>query len=725
MKKILLSLLLIAGLLSSNQVKADEGMWLPYFLGKKYQEMKALGLNLTQDQLYSINQASMKDAIVMLDGGNCTGEMISSQGLMLTNHHCGYGEIQAHSSVEHDYLTNGFWAYQLSEELINPGKTASFLVRIEDVTSKVLEGISLETSEQDREAKISTAIAKIEKEAVKGTHYNASVGVMFEGNEFYLFVYETFKDVRLVGAPPSSIGKFGGDTDNWIWPRHTGDFTLFRVYMGPDGKPAEYSENNIPYQPKHHLPISLKGVKENDFAMIWGYPGTTDRYLSSYGVVQKSDELNPVTVKLREMKMDIMKEGMNLDPKVKIQYADKIAYLGNFWKKDREESKALRRLKVADQKKELENQFAAWSKENAEREAIYGNVISTFENAYKVKSENLYSKTWWYIIEATFFQGTEILTFSLKNQALAGMLNNGKDVTALVEELKAEGKEFYKDFNAQIDQKILAAMLKAYSEDLPENMHPAFFQEVNKKFKGDFDRYAAWLYKKSIFSSEEKYMSFLDKPKAKLLTEDPALTTMFGLFAVFQQVQMAQASLDEELGKAKRLFIDGIRQLNSNQFYYPDANSTMRMTYGTVKGYQPKDAVSYDFITYLDGVMQKEDPGNEEFIVPARLKELYAARDFGPYAVQNDPAYGKTGSLPVCFITNHDITGGNSGSPVINAEGELIGTAFDGNADAMSSDIQFDPNLQRTIVCDIRYVLFVIDKYANAQNLIRELDIRK
>ena len=717
MKRKLLVLTLAFTLIFSGNVKADEGMWLPYFLGKKYQEMKALGLNLTQDQLYNLDNPSMKDAIVMLDGGNCTGEIISSQGLLLTNHHCGYGEIQAHSSVEHDYLTDGFWAYNLGEELVNPGKTASFLVRIEDVTAEVLKDVKAGASEAERSQAIQLAVARIEKESIKDTHYEAQVSSMFEGNEFYLFVYETFKDVRLVGAPPSSIGKFGGDTDNWIWPRHTGDFSMFRVYMGKDGKPADYSPENVPYQPKHYLPVSIKGVKENDFAMIWGYPGSTDRYLSSYGVVQKSDELNPVTVKLREKKMEIMKEYMDKDPKTRIQYAEKYAYLGNFWKKDREESKALRRLKVADQKKALENDFSNWSASNEDLSAKYGEVVPTFEKAYKVKSENNYSKAWWYIIEATFFQGTEILTFSLKHNTLNGILKTDKDAGPVIEELKAAAAQFYKDYNPEIDQKIMAAMLQAYHDDLPAEMHPEFFQMVEKKYKGDFSAYAADVFKKSIFANEARYMEFLAKPNGKKLDKDPALAAIFGLFAKFQELQMAQNQIDTDLQQSKRLFIDGIRQMNKDRFYYPDANSTMRLTYGTVKGYEPRDAVKYDFITHLEGVIQKEDPGNEEFIVPAKLKELYATKDFG--------AYTDHGKLPVCFLTNHDITGGNSGSPVINADGELIGTAFDGNADAMSSDIQFDPNLQRTIVCDIRYVLFVIDKMANAQNLIKELEIRK
>ncbi len=716
MNQKIFTILLGFSLVFSTNMKADEGMWLPFFLGKKYEEMKAMGLKLSPEQLYDINNASLKDAIVSLDGGGCTGEIISAQGLLLTNHHCGYGEIQSHSSVEHDYLSDGFWAYSMNEELVNPGKTASFLVRIEDVTERVLQEI--ENNPAGRNGAIRAISATIVDEAIKDTHFNADVKSMFAGNEFYLFVYETFRDVRLVGAPPSAIGKFGGDTDNWIWPRHTGDFAIFRVYMGPDGKPADYSPENVPLEPKHFLPISLKGIEQNDFTMIWGYPGTTNRYLSSFGVIQKMDQINPATVKLRDTKMKIMKAEMDVDPKVKIQYADKIAYLGNFWKKDGEETKALRRLKVPEQKQALETQFVAWINQDEARKEKYGEVIGNFEEIYRIKTEKEYSKTWWYIIETTFFQGSEILTFAFRNQQLAKLIaNESSSLDEVIAETREEASGFYKDFHPGIDQAILAAMLRYFYKETPNELHPDIFSFIEKKFKNDFDKYAAYVFEKSIFASEEKFSKFLDKPKAKTIENDPALVAMNSIFTAFRNLSMEQAELDARLSESERLFIDGIRTMNSDKFYYPDANSTMRMTYGIVNGYEPRNAVEYDFITYLEGVMEKENPNDEEFIVPERLKELYRIKDFGRYAHKN-------GKMPVCFITNHDITGGNSGSPVINANGELIGTAFDGNNDAMSSDIQFDPKLQRTIVCDIRYVLFIMDKYANAKNLIEELDIR-
>lgn len=717
MKTRILALTLVFAFGFGFTAKSDEGMWLPFLLGKKYAEMQRLGLKLTPEQLYDINNASLKDAIVQLDGGGCTGEMISAQGLLLTNHHCGYGEIQAHSTTDHNYLEDGFWAYKMKEELVNPGKTASFLVRIEDVTEAVLEEVTDDMSESDRGQKISSVRKKIVAEATKDTHYNATVKSMFSGNEYYLFVYETFKDVRLVGAPPSSIGKFGGDTDNWVWPRHTGDFSIFRVYTAPDGTPAEYAKENIPYSPKHFLPVSIKGVKENDYAMIWGYPGTTDRYLSSYGVKQKMDELNPVTVKLRGMKMDIMKEEMNKDEAIKIQYASKIAGIGNFWKKDREESKALKALKVVDQKKTLEDRFDEWVNANEERKTKYGSVTSDFAEIYKLKSDKKYAVAWWYIVETTFFQGAEILLFAREHQMLQGMLEQKKDVKAVIEEMKVSDMAHWKDYNSTIDRNILATMFEQYYNDMPKDLHPAVFATIEKKFKGDFNAYAEYVFKKSVFASKESLNAFYAKPKAKTLAKDPAVAAMNDLFDVFRKMGMAQGADEERLMKSKRLFIAGLREMDKDKYYYPNANSTMRVTYGIVDDYSPRDAVQYDLITFLDGVMEKEDPDNDEFIVSPKLKELYDKKDYGPY--------GMNGKMPVCFLTNHDITGGNSGSPVINANGELIGTAFDGNSEAMSSDIQFNPDLQRTIVCDIRYVLFVMDKYAGAQNLIDELKIVK
>ncbi|MCX6258947.1 MAG: S46 family peptidase [Bacteroidia bacterium] len=713
------SIALIVALLFSFSLftMADEGMWLPLLLGKNYAEMQKLGLKLTPEQLYDINHSSLKDAIVMLDGGNCTGEVISSNGLILTNHHCGYGDIQAHSSVEHDYLTDGFWAMSKDEELVNPDKTISFLIRIEDVTSKVLEKVNDSMTESERSKAVNEVCNKIETAATKGNDYNAKVSSMFGGNEYYLYVYETYYDVRLVGAPPSSIGKFGGDTDNWMWPRHTGDFSIFRVYCSPDGKPAKYSKDNVPMTPKYVLPISLKGYQQNDFAMIWGFPGSTDRYRSSFGVESTINQVNPVTVKLRDTKMKIMKDYMDKSEKIRIQYAEKYAYLGNFWKKDLEEMKALKRLKVADQKRTIENDFNTWANADPARKEKYGNVISDIEQGYKEKVDNQYDKALWYLIETSFFQGAEILTFSFEYAGLIDSLKGKKINPDYIKSLRTEASEHFKNYNAEIDEKILVAMFSMFSTDVTPNLQPDIFAFIKKKFDGDFKEYAENLFKKSIFSSEEKLNKFLDKPKLKKLQNDPAYKAMNSLYGCFFNMNMLQGKSNTKMQKAKRLFIAGLREMNSTVNYYPDANSTMRVTYGKVLAYDPRDAVHYDYMTDLAGVMEKEDATNDEFIVPAKLKEIYEKKDYGDY--------GKGNKMPVCFLTDNDITGGNSGSPVINGNGELIGAAFDGNSEALSSDIKFDPPLQRTIVVDIRYILLIIDKYAGAKNLISEMKIVK
>jgi hypothetical protein len=710
------TLVLFIALSLSGITRADEGMWLPFLVEKlNIKDMHKLGCRLTPEQIYSINQASLKDAIVRLDGGSCTGEMISAEGLLLTNHHCGYDDIRANSSVEHDYLTNGFWAMNREEELPNPGKTASFLVRMEDVTERVLDSVSQDLSEADRASRIRKAIEKIREDAIGDTHFEAVVQDMFEGNAYYLFVYETFNDVRLVGAPPSSIGNFGGDTDNWMWPRHTGDFSLFRVYTGPDGKPAEYAKENLPYQPKHHLPISLKGIKENDFAMIMGYPGSTDRNLPSWGIEMKIETLNPASVALRGKKMEILKSFMDADPQLRIKYASKYEYLGNFWKKEAEEAKALKNLLVADEKRALERAFDAWAQQDVVRKNNYNSVIRDMEEVYASRKEANYMLLRVHFIETLI--DANIVMLGFQSSGLQKMLAAGQDAGPMAEGLKEMAAEMYKDYDARVDKKVLAAMLKAWEQGLPEGLHPSVFAVVKKKYKGDYGKYVDAVYKSSILGSEEKFNAFLAKPSAKVIAKDPGFALVNSIMEIWGSQRALQKENSEKLQKARRLFLAGLQEMNPEKSYYPDANSTMRLTYGSVKPYEPRDAVAYDYITWLDGVIEKEDPKHEDFIVPARLVELYKSKNYGEYAVD--------GRLPVCFLTTNDITGGNSGSPVINGSGEIIGTAFDGNSEAMSSDIEFDENLQRTIVCDIRYVLFIIDKFAGARHLVDEMTLHQ
>jgi hypothetical protein len=714
MKKLLYFLTGFALLFSVN-MKADEGMWIPLLIDRlNYTDMQEMGLQLTPEEIYSINNSSLKDAIVIF-GGGCTGEIISNEGLLLTNHHCGYGTIQSHSTVENDYLSDGFWAMSRDEELPNPGLGVRFLVRIEDVSEKVLAGLGEEMTETERSKKIREISREIESEATADTHYSATVRSFFRGNEFYLFVYEVFNDVRLVGAPPSSIGKFGADTDNWMWPRHTGDFSLFRVYTAPDGSPAAYSEENIPLKPKHHLPVSVKGVEQGDFSMILGYPGGTDRYLTSYGVKLALDESNMTVVKIREQKLAIMREGMDADEAVRIQYASKYAGTANYWKYYIGQTRGLKRLKVYDKKTDLEKRFTNWIRENAEREDKYGNVLPDIKKGYDILKE--YNLARIYYREA-IARGSEILGFAGRFSSLKNQLEEKEEdetVAKTIENMKKATERHFKNYNAAIDQNLLGAMMRMYYENVPSGQQPGLLEKIAAKNKGDFDQWAAKVFEKSIFTSPEKVYKLLDKPKAKTIEKDPAYETIRAFSNHYNEISEKMAEADDYLERGNRLFVAGLREMDADKVFYPDANFTMRLTYGTVQDYYPADAVRYEYYTTLDGVMEKEDPDNWEFVVPEKLKTLWENKDFG--------IYGKNGHMPVCFITNHDITGGNSGSPVINANGELIGLAFDGNWEAMSGDIAFEPALQRTINVDVRYILFIIEKFAEAHNIIEELTI--
>jgi len=699
---------------------ADEGMWLPQLLQAiNEKDMQASGLKLTAKDLYDINNSSLKDAIISLNGGGCTGEMISSEGLMLTNHHCAFGSIQEHSSIANDYITNGFWAMEKSEELPSEGVTASFLISIEDVTDSILAGLDNDMSEKDRKLKINDISKSIIKNKTAKTNYDVKIKSFFGGNYFYALTYETFKDVRLVGAPPSSIGVFGGDTDNWMWPRHTGDFALYRIYCSPEGNPAEYSVNNIPYQPKHHLPIQLQGVENGDYTMIFGYPGSTDRYLTSFGIREALNITNPTIVNIREKKLAIIDAGMKADKKVKIQYAAKYARIANYWKYYIGQSKGLKAMKVYDKKVNLETRFNTWVNNDIARKTKYGNALKLIENAYQ-KNENIaVNRT--YLNEA-IFGGAEIMWWSFKmNRAIKNLPTEITERTFAIKKIKEEAEEFYKDYNPSIDQNLLASMLKMYYENVPKSQHAPIFKKINSQVFGlkklDFDWYSKNVFKKSIFSNKEKFFTFLESPSLEKAKQDPAYKTIMSIYNQYlENISAKRIELREELRKGNRLFIQGLIEMNPQKNYYPDANSTMRVTYGNVGDYNPAEAIHYNYYTTIDGIMEKEDSTNEEFIVPNKLKELHQNKDYGKYADKN-------GVLRVNFISNNDITGGNSGSPVINAWGELVGTAFDGNWEAMSGDIAFEKEIQRTISVDIRYILFVIDKFAGAKHLVDEMTI--
>lgn len=696
---------------------ADEGMWLLTMLNKKYDDIKKAGLKLSADDIYNLNHACLKDAVIQF-GNGCTGEIVSKQGLVLTNHHCGYSYIQAHSSVEHDYLSDGFWAYNQKDELSNPGLTAKFLISIEDVTSQINNELNSNMTESERDAKIKLISKKIEKTASNGNNYLAQVRNFFGGNEFYLLVYEIYKDVRLVGTPPNSIGKFGGDTDNWMWPRHTCDFSVFRIYMTPDGKPAEYSDKNVPFVPKHSLPVSIAGVNEGDFTMILGYPGRTNRYISSWGVYEAINYTNPAVVKIRDKKLAVMREDMAKSKEIQIQYAAKYAQTANYWKYFIGQTKGLKRLKVYDTKKAFEQKFENWVNQAPERQNKYGQVLTNLEKNYSQLKDFDILKT--YMNEAAL-RGVDALSFASRFIPLYKILENDtikpEEKNKIVSGLIDQTLTFYKDFNLETDKKLFSALLKMFYTDVNHDFQPSIFAEVKKHYKENFDKFTNDSYKYSIFSNNSGVLSFLENPNYKTLDNDVLFKTMYSIYGVYKKFNSIYEQQQNELDKANRLFIEGIREMESDKVFYPDANSTMRLTYGNALPYSPGDAVDYDLYTTLDGVIQKEDNSVEEFTVPARLKELWKNKDYGQY--------GDNGIIKTCFLSNTDITGGNSGSPVLNAKGELIGLAFDGNWEAMSGDIAFEPALQRTISVDIRYVLFIIDKYAGAKNLIDEMMIVK
>jgi len=721
MKKGFVFSLLISILLSLAPVsRADEGMWLLHLISKLNQsEMEAMGMKLTADEIYSVNQSSLKDAIVSF-GGFCTGEIVSSQGLILTNHHCGYPAIVSSSTVEKDYITNGFWAMSQMEEIPIKGLFVRFLVSMEDVTEEVTAGLSPELTDKEREEQIAERIRAINKKAKGDTHYRTEVRSMLHGNMYVLFVYEIFNDVRLVGAPPSSIGKFGGDTDNWMWPRHTGDFAMFRVYMSQDGSPAEYDENNIPYKSKHWLPISLDGYEEGDFSFIMGYPGSTSRYLSSFGVRTAYNDVNPAIVKIRRAKLDILSEDMKTDNAIRIRYASQYASIANYWKYFIGQNLGIKRLNVIERKEKEEAAYIAWVKENkATLGPEYHEALDKIRSAYDELPVYLLVNAY---LRETLFRGGEIIPFALRLRGLYDELSKENPDKERVEEIKSDLKETAKKhfdgFVPETEMKLFEAMLSFYHQDIPEKFQPEFLKQIARKYKSDFGRFSQQVFKTSLFCHQDKFNAFLNNPKKSVLDKDPVFQLAQSAVAIQTLVRDERADADRRLENGMRVYLKGNMQMHPDKRFYPDANSTMRLTYGKARGYEPADAVVYDLVTYMEGIMEKEDPASDEFIVSEKLKQLFKNRDFGIYADKN-------GKMPVNFLTDHDITGGNSGSPVINGKGELIGIAFDGNWEAMSMDIAFEEPLQRTINVDIRYVLFIIDKYAGAKHLIDEMDVRK
>ena len=706
-------------ILVSIQGIADEGMWIPLLLEKyNIADMQELGFKLTAEDIYSINQACLIDAVIIF-GGGCTGELISDQGLIITNHHCGYGQIQSHSSVEHDYLTDGFWAMNKEEELINPDLTVQFLVKMEDVTEKILSVINDNMVEADRQQIIDSIANVMTEEAVKDTHYDAIIKPFYYGNEYYMFVYEEFKDVRLVGAPPSSIGKFGGDTDNWMWPRHTGDFSLFRIYADKDNKPAEYSEDNIPYKPKKYFPISLKGVEKDDFTLVFGYPGTTQEYLTSYAVKMISEVENPHQIKLREKRLAQMKIDMDASDEVRIKYATKHARVANYWKKWIGENRGLKKLDAIEKKQILEEEFQAWANSNNERKEKYGNLLPQFNDIYTKLTPYQLAEN--YIYEGAY--AVELIRFGRKFRGVVNKIAanaSEEELNEAVENLKKSAEKFYKDYNMPTDKKVFSTLLKMYYDNLDKKFHPDFFTIVETKYKGDFAKYADFVYGKSIVADKEKMMAFLDKfntKSLKKLYKDPAYQIFasvnnFYAFYIYPIVR----DYSNEVDSLNRFYVRGLREMHNDKVFYPDANFTLRITYGKVSDYYPANGVHYNYFTTIDGIIEKDDPEIYDYDVPDKLRELYENKDYGQYA-------DKDGTVHVCFIGTNHTSGGNSGSPVLNADGHLIGINFDRNWEGTMSDIMYDPDQCRNITLDIRYALFIIDKMAGASHLIEEMTL--
>lgn len=717
MKKIIL--LVTAVLLAfPMKVKADEGMWFLMFIERLNQrDMQKMGLQLSAEEIYSINNHSLKDAIVQF-GGGCTAEIVSNQGLVLTNHHCGYGDIAALATPEDDILTNGFWAKDKASERAAKDLSVRFFVRMDDVSKRILGVVNDKMSELDREKAINQEIAKIQKENDEGGKYTVSVKSFFQGNEYYYFVYEDYTDVRLVGTPPNSIGKFGGDTDNWEWPRHTGDFSMFRVYTDKNGSPAAYSPDNVPMTPKHYLPVSIAGIKEGDFSMILGYPGRTNRWMPAQGVEQNISYAYPAWVEGSKLGMDVMKKYMSQDDAVRLNYASKYAGVANYWKNRQGMIDALKQHNTVATKTKAENEFEKWASKK-ENIAKYGNVIKDINAWYAATNEKARHDN--YLMTLLRTSSIAAAPYRLAGGVEAFVKGDAKKRDEMRADFTAYVNAIYGSINEPLEREMLAKQLALYaSKSEGYNIAP-YIAEIEKQYKGDFAKYVNDSFDNSIFANQERINAFLAKPTDASISEDPLLKLSKAIMDHNRAKSDELVVLQDKFDKAYRAFVDGVRKSNPKGKYYPDANSTLRLTYGTVKGLPRGDKqndAAENWFTTLKGTIAKNVPGDEEFEVPQRLIDLYNEKDYGQYA-------DKAGHLPVNFLTDHDITGGNSGSPVLNGKGELIGLAFDGNIEAMAGDVIYDPQLQRTINVDIRYVLFIIDKYAGARHIVEEMTVVK
>ena len=710
MKKLWAVLLL---LVASGQVFADEGMWVLKELNKQNLErMKELGFTPSYEQLYSETDPCVANAVVIF-GGGCSGITVSNEGLIFTNRHCGFGSIQQLSSVEHDYLKDGFVSQSKEEELPVPGLTVRYLRETVDVSDRINSQIASIKEEHLRLA-AADSIGQAMADSVGNTEFQAADVVPFyNNNKYFLIVYDVFNDVRMVFAPPSSVGKFGGDTDNWMWPRHTGDFSVFRVYAGAGNKPAAYSKDNKPYQPKYVAEVSLQGYQDKDYAMTIGFPGSTDRYLCSWGVQQRIEDSNKPRIEVRGIKQAIWKDAMLKSDEVRIKYASKYAGSSNYWKNSIGMNKGLANLKVIDRKREEEAAFAAWVAQDAKRKEVYGDVLSLLEKGYTSSSE--YKKISTYLGEA-FLSGAEIVKLARMIQSVDVKGSTPEEIDIFLED---NIKSFFKDYDASLDRKVLAAMMKIVKERVPAENLPDIYKKVDKKYKGDYEKYAADVFKKTSILSYDNIASMLKDPKkyAKLKKDPAAELSLSVLISLFELQQLTGDSY-YDIAKGERLYFASLKEMHPEKAFASDANFTMRVSYGSIGGYRPYDAAWYDYYTTQKGIFEKENPESDEFWVQPEILNLIRSKDFGQYA-------NKDGELQLCFLSNNDITGGNSGSPVFDKNARLIGLAFDGNWEAMSGDIAFEPDLQRTISVDIRYVLYMIDKWGKCPRLIEELKLVK
>ena len=695
-----LTVTLTLGIIAETTASADEGMWLPSLISERIGDMQSKGFRLSAEDIYSVNQASLKDAVVLF-GRGCTGEVVSAEGLLLTNHHCGYSQIQKHSSVEHDYLRDGFWALTRNEELPNKGLTVSFLERMEDVTSRVLEGVTPALTETQRDSIVKANTVRLVKEATsEGRGLRATVESLYYGNQYFLFLYREYSDVRLVGAPPSSIGKFGGDTDNWMWPRHTGDFSIFRIYADKDNNPAEYSENNVPYTPKKFFKISLGGVQEGDFTFVYGFPGRTQEYIMSEGVRYVSEVSDPAKITLRTMRLDIQRKYMSQSQKVRIQYSSKNAGVANAWKKWQGEMKGINRLGTVEAKREYEKRFAEWAAGTE-----YSTILPRLDSLYKALEPYTFAKEYYSETAAS----VELCRFAA---SVAQEIARGDNESAA-----SMSEAFFKDYCLPIDKESFVATMSAFVKDVPAEFHPEYL-EVELAHYGSVGKWADALFCESVFADAEK-VAKLDAADSLVMRSDPAVRFANEFRKWYgSDVYPYERRLNQEITLLYRDYMRGQMAFEPEKSFFPDANLTLRVAYGSVCGYSPADGVYYEPVSTLEGIMQKDNPEIFDYNIPQRLRDIYAAKDYGQWAITT--ANGKK-TVPVCFIATNHTSGGNSGSPVINKDGNLIGLNFDRVWEGTMSDIVFDPDYCRNISLDIRYVLFTIDKLAGASHLLKEM----